>query len=164
MHSHCSYHGLGDLSTSLEMTFFFLLKKVLEKTLFFSRHFDQTKCVEKFLKAKQYYLCKIPTPTVIQSVAWNLLERPFVPVVISPHFYPEGERAEDGRPFKRKNTCLRKCFLVSGSDISSQAVSSQVLSARRGLTTVFGMRTGGTLAPLPPEWLPLQDSNLQQRG
>ena len=54
---------------------------------------------------------------------------------------------------QKKNTCVCKCFLVSGSDISSQAVSSQVLSARRGLTTVFGMRTGGTLAPLPPEWL-----------
>ena len=56
-------------------------------------------------------------------------------------------------PSKEKTPAFASVFLVSGSDISSQAVSSQVLSARRGLTTVFGMRTGGTLAPLPPEWL-----------
>ena len=39
------------------------------------RHFDQVKRVEKSPKAKQGYPCKIPTPTVIQSVAKNLLER-----------------------------------------------------------------------------------------
>ena len=39
----CSYHKLGDLSTSLEMTFLG------------DRHFDQTKCVEKSPKAKQGY-------------------------------------------------------------------------------------------------------------
>ena len=50
-------YALND-RTTLEMTLFFLLKKVLEKTLFFSRHFDQTKCVEKSPKAKQYYLVK----------------------------------------------------------------------------------------------------------
>ena len=38
----CSYHKLGDLSTALEMT-----------VLFFSRHFDQVKRVEKSPKAKQ---------------------------------------------------------------------------------------------------------------
>ena len=39
----------------------------------------------------------------------------------------------------------------SGSDLLSRAVSSQVPSARGGLTSVFGMGTGGALQPLPPE-------------
>ena len=44
---------------------------------------------------------------------------------------------------------LRK--IESGSDLSSRAVSSQVLSALKGLTSVFGMGTGGTPSSLPPE-------------
>ena len=44
---------------------------------------------------------------------------------------------------------LRK--VESGSDLSSRAVSSQVLSALKGLTSVFGMGTGGTPSSLPPE-------------
>ena len=39
----------------------------------------------------------------------------------------------------------------SGGVLSSRAVSSQVLSALMGLTSVFGMGTGGTPSPLPPE-------------
>ena len=38
-------------------------------------------------------------------------------------------------------------FLESGSDLLSRAVSSQVPSALKGLTSVFGMGTGGTLSP-----------------
>ena len=38
-------------------------------------------------------------------------------------------------------------LLESGSDLLSRAVSSQVPSALRGLTSVFGMGTGGTLSP-----------------
>ena len=41
----CSYHSLGDLSTTLEMT-----------VSFFGRHFDQVKRVEKSPKAKQYHI------------------------------------------------------------------------------------------------------------
>ena len=41
--------------------------------------------------------------------------------------------------------------MESGSDLSSRAVSSQVLSALKGLTSVFGMGTGGTPSSLPPE-------------
>ena len=41
--------------------------------------------------------------------------------------------------------------MESGDDLSSRAVSSQVLSALKGLTSVFGMGTGGTPSPLPPE-------------
>ena len=39
----------------------------------------------------------------------------------------------------------------SGSDLLSRAVSSQVPSALKGLTAVFGMGTGGTPSSLPPE-------------
>ena len=48
--------------------------------------------------------------------------------------------------------------LESGGDLLSRAVSSQVPSALKGLTSVFGMGTGGTPSPLPPEifkvWIP----------
>ena len=40
--------------------------------------------------------------------------------------------------------CVLLAFVVSGSYLSSRAVSSQVLSAYKGLTSVFGMGTGGT--------------------
>ena len=43
--------------------------------------------------------------------------------------------------------------VVSGGDLLSRAVASQVPSALRGLTSVFGMGTGGTLLPLSPEFL-----------
>ena len=35
-------------------------------------------------------------------------------------------------------------FMVSGSCLSSQAVSSSVFSVYKGLTSVFGMGTGGS--------------------
>ena len=41
--------------------------------------------------------------------------------------------------------------MESGDDLLSRAVASQVPSARRGLTSVFGMGTGGSLLPLSPE-------------
>ena len=44
-------------------------------------------------------------------------------------------------------------LIVTGDDLLSQAVSSQVPSALKGLTSVFGMRTGGSPSPLSPEWL-----------
>ena len=45
------------------------------------------------------------------------------------------------------------CFVsvISGSYLSFRAVASQVLSAYKGLTSVFGMGTGGTPRPLPPQ-------------
>ena len=46
---------------------------------------------------------------------------------------------------------LRK--MESGSDLLSRAVTSQVPSAHKGLTSVFGMGTGGSPSPLPPEML-----------
>ena len=44
-----------------------------------------------------------------------------------------------------------ECPLESGGDLLFRAVSSQVPSALKGLTSVFGMGTGGTPSPLPPE-------------
>ena len=46
---------------------------------------------------------------------------------------------------------LRK--MESGSDLLSRAVSSQVPSALKGLTSVFGMGTGVTPSLSPPEWV-----------
>ena len=40
--------------------------------------------------------------------------------------------------------------MQAGDDVLSHPVSRAVPSARRGLTTVFGMGTGVALAPLPP--------------
>ena len=48
---------------------------------------------------------------------------------------------------KKEHTIVCSFFLETGIDISSQAVSSQVLSAQLSLTSVFGMGTGGTSAP-----------------
>ena len=42
-------------------------------------------------------------------------------------------------------------FYYSGNDLLSQAVSRQVPSALKGLTSVFGMGTGVTLSPSPPD-------------
>ena len=41
--------------------------------------------------------------------------------------------------------------MESGSDLLSRAVSSQVPSALKGLTSVFGMGTGGSPSSSPPE-------------
>ena len=46
-----------------------------------------------------------------------------------------------------------KDLCKSGSHLLSRAVSSQVPSALKGLTSVFGMGTGGSPSPLPPEFL-----------
>ena len=42
--------------------------------------------------------------------------------------------------------------MESGNVLLSRAVSSQVPSALKGLTSVFGMGTGGSLSPLSPEF------------
>ena len=47
-------------------------------------------------------------------------------------------------------------FMESGGDLLSRAVSSQVSSALKSLTSVFGMGTGGTSSPLPPEIISFQ--------
>ena len=50
----------------------------------------------------------------------------------------------------QKKTPLRMSLNDSGSVLLSQAVTRQVSSALRSLTTVFGMGTGVTSLLLPP--------------
>ena len=45
---------------------------------------------------------------------------------------------------KKNHTKRYGSFFLTGSYLSSQAASSQVLSTYKGLTTVFGMGTGGS--------------------
>ena len=45
---------------------------------------------------------------------------------------------------KKNHTFWYGSFFLTGSYLSSQATSSQVLSTYKGLTTVFGMGTGGS--------------------
>jgi hypothetical protein len=45
---------------------------------------------------------------------------------------------------------MRPLKFNPGGDLRSRAVSSAVSSARQGLTSVFGMGTGVTLAVRPP--------------
>ena len=42
------------------------------------------------------------------------------------------------------------CDLIPGGDLRSRVVSNAVSSALQGLTSVFGMGTGVTLAVIPP--------------
>ena len=46
---------------------------------------------------------------------------------------------------------MQAVLLESGGDLLSRAVTSQVPSALKGLTSVFGMGTGVTPSSLPPE-------------
>ena len=50
---------------------------------------------------------------------------------------------------KEKQHCFS--YMDSGNVLLSRAVSSQVPSALKGLTSVFGMGTGGTPSPSSPE-------------
>ena len=95
---HCSYQKLGDLSTTLEMTVLFILsfraKRSMSfrghsmpeetpgtglspgKVIFPCRHFDQTKCVEKSPKAKQWLsFAKYQPHCHSEPKAKNLLQR-----------------------------------------------------------------------------------------
>ncbi len=54
--------------------------------------------------------------------------------------------------FYKKTLPLSRVFIVeSGGDLLSRTVTSQVPSALKGLTSVFGMGTGVTPSSLPPE-------------
>ena len=71
----CSYHKLGDLSTALEMTAFFLGG---------DRHFDQVKRVEKSPKAERYCTTILLSPCLLQSI-FSLLALifPYFPKALS---------------------------------------------------------------------------------
>ena len=53
----------------------------------------------------------------------------------------------------RKNRLYQQAVfsVESGGDLLSRAVTSQVPSALKSLTSVFGMGTGGTSSSLPPK-------------
>ena len=53
---------------------------------------------------------------------------------------------------KKKDDYFRNRLTGSGSVLASRAVASQVLSALKSLTSVFGMRTGGTSPLTSPQW------------
>ena len=52
---------------------------------------------------------------------------------------------------KPEDFSFKLLYLDSGNVLLSRAVSSQVPSALKGLTSVFGMGTGGTPSPSSPE-------------
>ena len=63
---------------------------------------------------------------------------------------------------QRKTPCAAWCSsLVSGGYLFFRAVTSQVSSAYKGLTSVFGMRTGGPLSLSPPKWLNVSNAHSQ---
>ena len=59
---------------------------------------------------------------------------------------PKPQKKEKPEDFSSK-----LLYLDSGNVLLSRAVSSQVPSALKGLTSVFGMGTGGTPSPSSPE-------------
>ena len=61
---------------------------------------------------------------------------------IAPLDAAAGHKIDAGR--KKELTHCVSSFFLTGSYLSSQAASSQVLSTYKGLTTVFGMGTGGS--------------------
>ena len=75
-----------------------------------------------------------------ESVVASLLH------LLLPCFYCPAHQVpwEDRKPYNKKRHTLRCAFNLISSFLSSQAVSSQVLSAFMSLTTVFEMGTGGS--------------------
>jgi hypothetical protein len=63
-----------------------------------------------------------------------------------------GEDARPTHPSKRKrpHSFLNAAFIYAGNDLLSHTLSRAVPSAQRGLTTVFGMGTGGSPAVRSP--------------
>jgi hypothetical protein len=56
----------------------------------------------------------------------------------------------------KKTTRIRLSFFVPGNVLLSQGLSSQLPSALRNLTSVFGMGTGVTFSPLLPDLFSLR--------
>ena len=75
-----------------------------------------------------------------ESVVVSLLH------LLLPCFYCPAHQVpwEDRKPYNKKRHTLRCAFTSISGFLSSQAVSSQVLSAFMSLTTVFEMGTGGS--------------------
>ena len=71
--------------------------------------------------------------------------------------------------YHRKYFCTQKKHLhkadalLTGNFLSSQGVSTQVLSASECLTTVFGMGTGGTIQASSPDMLRYSLKTIQKK-
>jgi hypothetical protein len=63
---------------------------------------------------------------------------------------PPVARAPPLRKWKRPHSLLSVAFIYAGDDLLSHTLSRAVQSALRGLTSVFGMGTGGTPAVRSP--------------
>ena len=93
---------------------------------------------------------------------------PFDLINFFPCLVTEGVQGAIGKPlvfscgsipdYKKSTRILQVDYLESGGDLLSRAVSSQVPSALKGLTSVFGMGTGGTPSSLPPEMVSIFES------
>ena len=125
-------------------------------------------CVKKLLltetiysRDQQYFIKKLPPPTWFhncriypQSTSWlhQLVDTPRHKRICAslcsfkcggwPARPAAGHKMAAGR--KKELTHCVSSFFLTGSYLSSQAASSQVLSTYKGLTTVFGMGTGGS--------------------
>ena len=64
---------------------------------------------------------------------------------------PLSLRPKTTKKEKPEDLSSKLLYLDSGNVLLSRAVSSQVPSALKGLTSVFGMGTGGTPSPSSPE-------------
>ena len=97
-----------------------------------------------------------------------LLSRPFPPALLRPlgargrkpsqvrcmHSSGDDPGIKQSRAPQKKTPHIRGVlsFVESGNVLLSRPVSRQVPSALKGLTSVFGMGTGGSLSPLSPEF------------
>ena len=69
--------------------------------------------------------------------------------------HPPGDGPGESAPRGQRNKPSHSAELISlesGNVLLSRLVSKQVPSALKGLTSVFGMGTGGSLSPLSPEF------------
>ena len=92
---------------------------------------------------------RVPPPPLLIPLP-SLVPLPNASLPLSP--LPKTTKKEKPEDFSSK-----LLYLDSGNVLLSRAVSSQVPSALKGLTSVFGMGTGGTPSPLPPEIVALFD-------
>ena len=99
----------------------------------------------------------------VTSALCLLLSQVFIPVLFPP-LAAHGDEPNQVRSLTSSNStgALGRCrwnkkrthpvrdesfFMESGNVLLSQVVSNQVPSALKGLTSVFGMGTGGSLSP-----------------
>ena len=97
-------------------------------------------------RLKQNFLYPIPPPQAVPPP--SLYTREALMVVFNKNQKSIKNQKEEKN--NKKKTTISSRLNGSGSVLASRAVASQVLSALKSLTSVFGMRTGGSSSPLPP--------------